>query len=182
MNAEAGEPFDLATGPMLRVKLLRLGDEDHVVLLTMHHIVSDGWSMGVLTREVAALYAAYSQGEESPLAELPVQYADFAVWQRGWLRGEELERQLGYWRTQLSELRVLELPADHARPVVQSYEGASVGFSLSAEVSTQLKELSRREGVTLFMTLLAAFQALLSRYSGQRRHRGGHTDRRTHAP
>ena len=124
--------------------------------------------MGVLIREVAALYEAYSQGEESPLTELPIQYGDFAVWQRDWLQGEVLERQLGYWRGQLGELPVLELPADRARPALQSYEGASVGFRLSAEVSAGLKELSRREGVTLFMTLLAAFQALLSRYSGQK--------------
>ena len=168
VNAESNEPFDLATGPMLRVRLLRLGDDDHVVLLTMHHIASDGWSMGVLTKEVATLYATYSQGEESSLTELPVQYGDFAVWQRGWLQGEELERQLSYWRAQLRELPLLELPVDHARPSIQSYDGASVGFRLSAEVSAALKELSRREGVTLFMTLLAAFQALLSRYSGQR--------------
>src|SRR6185312_5771272 len=167
VTAERREPFDLTTGPMLRVKLLRLSDEDHVVLLTMHHIVSDGWSVGLLIKEVATLYAAYSQGDESPLPELPVQYGDFAVWQRGWLQGEELERQLGYWRAQLSELPVLELPPDYARPALQSYDGAYVGFRLSPEVSAQLKELSRREGVTLFMTLLAAFQALLSRYSGQ---------------
>ena len=168
VNGEASEPFDLATGPMLRVKLLRVSDEDHVVLLTMHHIVSDGWSMGVLTREVASLYAAYSHNDETPLTELPVQYGDFAVWQRGWLQGGELERQLSYWRAQLSELPVLELPTDHSRPSIQSYDGASIGFRLSPEVSAGLKELSRREGVTLFMTLLAAFQVLLSRYSGQR--------------
>src|SRR5262249_13715177 len=167
MRTESSEPFDLADGPMLRVKLLRLGDEDHVVLLTMHHIASDGWSMGVLIKEVAALYAAYSRGEESPLTELPVQYADFAVWQRDWLQGGELERQLSYWRRQLSELPVLELPTDHARPAMQSYEGASLGFRLSAEVSAGLKELSRCEGATLFMTLLAAFQTLVHRYSGQ---------------
>ena len=168
VNAEASEPFDLATGPMLRVKLLRLGDEDHVVLLTMHHIASDGWSMGVLIKEVATLYAAYIQGEASPLPELAVQYGDFAVWQRGWLQGEELERQLGYWREQLSgELPTLELPADRPRPALQSYRGAHLGFRLSAEVSAGLKELGRREGTTLFMTLLAAFQTLLHRYSGQ---------------
>ena len=167
-TVESSEPFDLANGPMLRVKLLRLSDEEHVVLLTMHHIAGDGWSMGVLTREVATLYAAYSQGEESTLAELPVQYGDFAVWQRGWLQGAELERQLAYWREQLGgELPVLELPADRPRPAMQSYRGAHTGFRLSPEVSAGLKELSRREGVTLFMTLLAAFQTLLHRYSGQ---------------
>ena len=166
--AEKREPFDLATGPMLRVKLLRLSDEEHVVLLTMHHIVTDGWSMDVFTKEVATLYEAYSQGTESPLTELPIQYSDFAVWQRGWLQGEELERQLTYWRRQLGgELPVLELPADRARPAMPSYRGAQAGFRLSPEVSAGLKELSRREGVTLFMTLLAAFQTLLHRHSGQ---------------
>jgi surfactin family lipopeptide synthetase A len=167
-TAESQELFDLAQGPLLRVKLLRLGNEEHAVLLTMHHIVSDGWSMGVLIKEVATLYEAYSQGEESPLTELPVQYGDFAVWQRGWLQGEELERQLGYWREQLGgTLPVLELPTFRARPAVQSHRGSQLGLRLSPEVSAGLKELSRREGVTLFMTLLAAFQTLLYRYSGQ---------------
>ena len=168
VTAESSEPFDLATGPMLRVKLLRLSAEDHVVLLTMHHIVSDGWSMGVLIKEVATLYATYSQGADSPLTELPIQYSDYAIWQRGWLQGEELERQLTYWREQLGgELPVLELPTDHARPAMPSYRGAHLGFRLSPELSEALKELSRREGATLFMTLLAAFQTLLHRYSGQ---------------
>jgi amino acid adenylation domain-containing protein len=167
IEAESREPFDLAHGPMLRVKLLRLSEQDHVVLLTMHHIVSDGWSMGVLIKEVATLYSAYSQGGESPLRELPVQYGDFAVWQRGWLQGDELERQLAYWREQLQALPVLELPTDRARPAVQSYRGAQLTFRLSPEVSAGLRELSRREGVTQFMTLLAAFQVLLSRYTGQ---------------
>jgi Condensation domain/Phosphopantetheine attachment site len=167
-TAERREPFDLAQGPMLRVKLLRLSDEEHVVLLTMHHIVSDGWSLGVLIKEVATLYEAYSKGHESPLTELPIQYSDFALWQRGWLQGEELERQLAYWRKQLGGvLPVLELPTDRVRPAVPSYRGAQLSFRLSPEVSAGLKELSRREGVTLFMTLLAAFQTLLHRYSGQ---------------
>src|SRR6185369_11718513 len=167
-SAESSEPFELAHGPLLRVKLLRLSDQEQVVLLTMHHIVSDGWSMGVLIREVATLYAAYSQGFESPLAELSIQYKDFAIWQREWLQGKELEQQLGYWRDQLAgELPVLELPADGARPAVSSYCGAQLAFSLRSEISAELKELSRREGVTLFMTLLAAFQTLLHRYSGQ---------------
>ena len=167
-SAESLEPFDLVRGPLLRVKLLRLSDEEHVVLLTMHHIVSDGWSMGVLIKEVTTLYEVYSQGGESPLTELPIQYKDFAIWQRKWLQGEELERQLGYWREQLvGELPALDLPTDRARPAVSSYRGAQLGFRLSPEVSAGLKELSRREGVTLFMTLLAAFQTLLHRYSGQ---------------
>ena len=168
VTLESGEPFDLASGPLLRAKLLRLSAEEHVVLLTMHHIVGDGWSMGVLIKKVAALYAAYSQGDESPLPELAVQYGDFAVWQRGWLQGEELEQQLVYWRRQLSgDLPTLELPTDRPRPAMQSYRGANLGFRLSPEVSAGLKELSRREGATLFMTLLAAFQTLLHRYSGQ---------------
>ena len=167
-SAESREPFDLAHGPMLRVKLLRLSDDDHVVMLTMHHIASDGWSMDVLTKEVSALYEAYNEGKESPLAELPIQYADFAVWQRGWLQGEELERQLAYWRRQLGgELPVLELPTDRERPAMPSHSGAQMSFRLSLEVSAGLKELSRRKGVTLFMTLLAAFQTLLHRLSGQ---------------
>src|SRR6185312_11698252 len=168
VSAENREPLDLETGPMLRVKLLRLGAEEHVVLLTMHHIVSDGWSLGVLIKEVATLYETYSRDAEATLPELAIQYSDYAIWQRGWLQGEELERQLGYWREQLGgELPVLELPTDHARPALPSYRGAHLGFRLSAEVSAGLKELSRREGVTLFMTLLAAYQTLLHRYSGQ---------------
>ena len=166
--AEEREPFDLATGPMLRVKLLRLSDEEHVVLLTMHHIVSDAWSLGVLIKEVTSLYEAFTKGMESPLPELEVQYVDFALWQRGWLQGEELERQLDYWREQLGgEVPALELPTDHTQPAVPSNRGAQERFRLSDETTTALRELSRREGVTLFMTLLAAFQTLLHRYSGQ---------------
>src|SRR6185312_10779784 len=164
MIAESSEPFDLAHGPMLRVKLLRLSEAEHVILLTMHHIVSDGWSAGLLIKEVGTLYEAYSQGEQSPLSELPVQYGDFAVWQRGWLQGDELERQLGYWREQLGgELPALELPTDRPRSVLQSHRGGHQQFGLGAEITAQLRELSRREGVTLFMTLLAAFQILLQR-------------------
>ncbi|MFL6286655.1 MAG: non-ribosomal peptide synthetase, partial [Pyrinomonadaceae bacterium] len=165
---EARLPFDLSRGPLLRAQLLRLGEEEHVALLTMHHIVSDGWSMGVLVREVAALYEAYSEGRESPLAELPVQYADYAVWQRGWLQGEVLDRQMSYWREQLGgALPILNLPTDRPRPAVQSYRGAHESFTLPAELSERLNELSKQEGVTLYMTMLAAFQLLLSRYSGQ---------------
>src|SRR5262249_13274985 len=132
------------------------------------HIVSDGWSMGLLIKEVATLYGAYSEGEASPLPEPPVQYGDFAVWQRGWLQNEELERQLAYWRGQLgTSLPVLNLPTDRPRPAVQTFRGDRLGLWLPDELSAGLKELSRREGVTLFMTLLAAFQILLQRYSGQ---------------
>jgi acyl carrier protein len=168
VQREALQPFDLATGPLLRATLLRLGAEEHVLLFTMHHIVSDGWSMGLLVREVAALYKAYQSGEESPLEELAVQYADYAVWQREWLAGEVLEEQLEYWRRQLAGApAVLELPADRPRPRVQSYRGATSEFRLSAELTAGLKELSRRSGVTLFMTLLAGFEVLLWRLSGQ---------------
>jgi amino acid adenylation domain-containing protein len=168
INAEAQTPFDLGAGPLLRVSLLHLAEDEHVVLLTMHHIISDGWSMSVLIREVSALYESYSRGEASPLPELAVQYADFAVWQRGWLSGEVLERQMGYWREQLGgELPVLELPADHPRSAKESWRGESVSFEVRAELTARLREVSREHGVTMFMLLLAAWQVLLSRYSGQ---------------
>jgi amino acid adenylation domain-containing protein len=166
-DEEASAPFDLTAGPLLRVKLLRLTEDEHVLLLTMHHIVSDGWSMGVLVREMSALYAAYSSGEEPALDELPIQYADFAVWQREWLQGETLERQLSYWREHLRGAPpVLELPTDRPRPAVQTYAGSSVSVILGPELAERLRELSRREGATLFMTLLAAFNVLLSRWAG----------------
>ena len=164
---EARRPFNLANGPLLRAKLLRLDEEDHVALLVIHHIVFDGWSMGVLVKEFAALYEAYSQGRRSPLDELPIQYADFAVWQREWLGGEILEAQLAYWRRQLTGLPILNLPTDHPRSVIQTYRGAMESLLLPASLTDSLKELSQRHGVTLFMTLLAAFQTLLMRYTGQ---------------
>src|SRR6185369_14352836 len=161
-------PFDLEKGPMLRTTLLRLTEQEHIVVFTTHHIISDGWSMSVLVKEVSMLYAAFSRGEQSPLPELAIQYADFAVWQREWLRDETLEQQLSYWREQLSGAPpVLELPSDRPRPAMQSYRGASHSFRINPEVSAGLKALSRSEGATLFMTLLAAFKVLLSRYSGQ---------------
>jgi acyl carrier protein len=166
-DEEAALPFDLSGGGLLRVRVLRVDEEEHVVLLTTHHIVSDGWSMGVLIREVGELYAAYSEGLESPLPELNIQYADYAKWQREWLQGEVLEKQLSYWRGQLSGLEPLELPTDRPRPAVQTYKGKHQTFTLSREVSERLKELSQQEGATLFMVLLAGFQLLLSRYSGQ---------------
>jgi acyl carrier protein len=165
--AESREPFNLSYGPLPRARLLRLAADEHVLLVTMHHIVSDGWSMGVLVREVSALYEAYCAGAESPLPELAIQYADFAVWQRQWLSGTVLEAQLSYWREQLRGLSTLELPTDRVRPAVQSYMGATAGFALDQEDTAALRELSRREGATMFMVLLAAFQVLLSRYSGQ---------------
>ncbi|MCY1078721.1 non-ribosomal peptide synthetase [Archangium lansingense] len=165
---EARKAFDLANGPLLRATLVRMSDSEHVLLLTMHHIVSDGWSMGVLVREVAALYEAFSAGRPSPLPELPVQYADYAVWQRGWLQGEALDAQLSWWRKHLEGApTALELPTDFQRPSVQSFRGAAVPVQLSRPVSEALKALCQKEGVTPFMALLAAYQLLLSRYSGQ---------------
>ncbi|WP_437667767.1 amino acid adenylation domain-containing protein [Sorangium sp. So ce1182] len=165
---EAQKPFDLAKGPLLRTTLLRLGEQEHVLLLTLHHIVSDGWSLGVLVRELGALYEAFSNGVASPLPELPIQYADYAVWQRAWLSGEVLEAQLAYWKKQLSGApSALELPTDRPRPAVRTSRGAALPVTLPRELSTALAALSRREGVTLFMTLLAAFQVLLHRYTGQ---------------
>ena len=164
---EAQAPFDLERGPLLRVRLLRLGEQAHWLLLTLHHIVTDGWSSGVLARELSVLYGAYCRGEPSPLPELPVQYADYAVWQREWLQGAVLDEQLGYWKRALAEMPALELPADRPRPAVTSYRGGRVALELGDELTRALKELGRREGATLFMTLLAAFQVLLYRYSGQ---------------
>ncbi len=165
---EARRPFDLGRWPLVRAMLFRLREDDHVLVVTMHHIVSDGWSMGVLTEELAALYTAFSKGEPSPLAELPIQYADFVAWQREALKGEALKAHLEYWGRQLGgELSPLELPADRPRSQAQSFRGAVLNFNLPREISGQLKALSQREGVTLYMTLLAAFQALLSRYTGQ---------------
>ncbi|HEX8720181.1 MAG TPA: amino acid adenylation domain-containing protein, partial [Pyrinomonadaceae bacterium] len=167
-RAEARRPFDLERAPLLRVTLIQLADSEHVLLLTLHHIVSDGWSMGVLVSEVSALYAAYSSGAPSPLAELPIQYADYAAWQREWLEGENLERQLAYWRENLAGAPpALALPYDRRRPSVPSYRGESLAVRIDAELTGALKRLSRQEGATLFMTLLAAFQALLHRYTGQ---------------
>src|SRR5215211_1595978 len=160
-------PFDLQRGPLVRTKLVRLDQEEHLLILTMHHIVSDGWSMGVFWRELGALYEAFSRGEPSPLAELSIQYADYALWQRRWLTGEVLEEQLGYWKDQLAELPTLELPTDHPRPPVQTHRGARQTLVLSRSLTEALKELARGEGVTLFMVLLGAFQVLLSRYAGQ---------------
>ncbi|MEW5927747.1 MAG: non-ribosomal peptide synthase/polyketide synthase [Gemmatimonadota bacterium] len=165
---EAARPFDLAAGPLLRVAAIRLDEAEWGVLFTLHHIVSDGWSRGVLVRELSELYGALSAGREPELPELPVQYADYAAWQRAWLAGEALESRLGWWREKLAGAPpLLELPTDRPRPQVQDPRGASVRVGLSAEVSAGLRALSRREGATAFMALLAAWQLLLSRYSGQ---------------
>ncbi len=160
-------PFDLATGPLFRSALFTLGAEHHVLLLLVHHIVSDGWSFGILLEELAALYTAYRSGRESPLPELPVQYVDFAAWQREWLQGEALEVQLLYWRDRLSDAPLLDFPTDHPRPPEQSLRGAKRTVILPTALTEKLKQLSLDHGATLFMTLLAAFKALLQRYCGQ---------------
>ncbi|HLL47781.1 MAG TPA: condensation domain-containing protein, partial [Longimicrobiaceae bacterium] len=167
-GAEASRPFDLARGPLLRGTLIRLAGDDHVLCFNLHHIVSDGWSMQVLVREVSALYAAFSRGEAPRLPELPVQYADFAVWQRAWLSGETLEAQIGYWREHLAGAPpLLEVSTDRPRTFGQSPRAESHAFALPAQLSHGLRERSRREGTTLFMTVLAGWQALLGRYAGQ---------------
>ncbi len=163
----ARTPFDLVHGPLLRTKLLRLGDEDHVLLFAMHHIISDGWSNTILVREVTTLYEAFNAGLPSPLPELSVQYADYAMWQREWLKGEVLEEHLAYWQQQLASAPPLELPTDRPRPAVQTFNGAGLSFMLSRDLYTALSALSRRAGTTLYMTLLSAFALLMSRYSGQ---------------
>jgi amino acid adenylation domain-containing protein len=165
---EARRPFDLAAGPLFRPVLLRVADDDHLLVLAQHHVVSDGWSMGVLFRELGALYAAAVQGAPSPLPELPVQYADYAVWQRGWLVGETLERQVAYWRDALAGAPpLLELPTDRPRSGARSAAGAPHRFPLPAAAVDGLRAAARAEGTTLFMTLLAAWQLLLSRYARQ---------------
>ncbi|HST58815.1 MAG TPA: condensation domain-containing protein, partial [Longimicrobium sp.] len=164
---EAALPFDLAAGPLFRPLLLRLGEQEHVLLLAMHHVVTDAWSGHLFLREVATLYEAFRTGQPSPLPELPVQYGDFALWQRRTVQGEMLERQVEYWKRQLAGApAALDLPADHPRPAVASYRGASVPAYARPEVLERLRGVARSEGATLFMVLLAAFQALLGRYAG----------------
>nr|WP_227028209.1 non-ribosomal peptide synthetase [Corallococcus soli] len=165
---EARTPFDLEQGPLLRVLLLKLAPTEHVLVLTKHHIISDGWSTGVLVREMGALYTAFSQGLPSPLPELAVQYADHSLWQRGWLQGEVLEQQLGYWRGQLGgSAPYLDLPTDHPRPAKQSFQAAKQDVVLSRELSEALETLAKQASATPYMLLLAAFKLLLHRYSGQ---------------
>src|SRR5216684_389736 len=162
------ERFVLETGPVMRVRVVKLGEQEHVLLLTLHHIVSDGWSVGIMVREFSELYEGYAEGRESRLEEPRLQYADYAVWQREWLKGEVLEEQLSYWRVELKGLEVLELPTDYGRPAQASHRGGLVPFRLSEELTRGLRGVSQEQGVTLFMTLLAGFQVLLARYSGQK--------------
>jgi amino acid adenylation domain-containing protein len=167
-NEEAARPFDLERGPLIRANLLRLDEEDHRMLVTLHHIICDGWSLGVFLRELTELYGAYSQSKPSPLSELEVQYADFAHWQRQWLRDDVLSEQLSSWEKQLGgELPTLHLRADHPRPAVQTYRGATHPLEISKNLTESLKAVSRRHEATLFMTLLAAFKTLLYRFTGQ---------------
>ncbi|MEI2579454.1 amino acid adenylation domain-containing protein [Scytonema sp. PRP1] len=164
----ASQPFDLAVGPLLQFTLLQLDEQEYIFLLKMHHIIYDGWSLNIFIRELSQLYEAYTQGLSYPLAELPIQYADFALWQRQWLQGDVLQKQLSYWQKQLADAPgLLSLPTDRPRPSVQTYHGAHQEFALSKELTVALQQLSQKESTTLFMTLLAAFQILLWRYSGQ---------------
>jgi len=164
---ESQSSFDLATGPLFRAVLIQLADDQHVLTLTMHHIISDGWSVGVLTRELAQLYTAFSSGQVSPLPELRIQYADYACWQQQWFQGDAMASQLTFWKQQLADLPTLELATDRSRRAVQTYHGATQTIVLPSDLTEPLRQLSRELGATLYMTMLAAFEALLGRYSGQ---------------
>ncbi|MBV9494203.1 MAG: amino acid adenylation domain-containing protein [Acidobacteria bacterium] len=167
-NAEARRPFDLVKGPLMRTVVVRLSEEEHLLVFNFHHIAVDGWSFSVLYRELGALYEAYQQGKPSPLTELPIQYADFALWQREWLQGDVLKGQLDYWTERLAgNLPILEIPADRPRPAKQSYRGDVVRITIPPELVEAAKQRSREEGVTLFMTFLAALKTLLFRTTGQ---------------
>ncbi|WP_256671473.1 condensation domain-containing protein, partial [Pseudomonas sp. PB106] len=168
INEQLHLPFDLQTGPLLRASLLRLADDDHVLAVTVHHIAADGWSMRVMVEELVQLYSGFAQGRQVSLDELPVQYADYAIWQRHWMEAGERERQLAYWKEQLgTDHSVLQLPTDFPRPSVQSFRGQRLDVTLDNTLAAGLKSLAQREGLTVFMVLLASFQALLHRYSGQ---------------
>ncbi len=167
-TGEALTPFDLHRGPLFRAQLLRLGERDHILLLTMHHIISDGESVGILTKELATLYSAFTINKPSPFGELPIQYADFARWQRERLRGETMREQLNYWKNQLDGVvPVIDLPTDRPRPAVKTHRGAAEYVEIPASLTRALKHLSRTEQVTLFITLLSAFKVLLYRLSAQ---------------
>jgi amino acid adenylation domain-containing protein len=167
-DQDAREPFSLEKGPLLRASMLVLGAEDHVLLFNVHHIVCDGWSLALLFHEMSEIYRAFAADRPSPLPDIPIQYPDYTLWQRDWLQGEELERQLGYWRDRLGgELPVLELPGDRGRPPLQTFRGGWLKFHLSKELTDGVAALARREGISLYMTLLAAFKVLLHRLSGQ---------------
>ncbi|QSV52967.1 MAG: amino acid adenylation domain-containing protein [Dolichospermum sp. UKL201] len=161
------QPFDLANESLITATLLLLSETENILIVCMHHIVSDGWSIGIFVKELTALYNAYAQGQPTPLAPLEIQYADFALWQRNWLQGDVLQRQLSYWQQQLQDApALLALPTDRPRPAIQTFNGAHIEFALSSELTTKLTKLSQEQGVTLFMTLLAAYDTLLYRYTG----------------
>ncbi|MCQ9473790.1 condensation domain-containing protein, partial [Pseudomonas alliivorans] len=165
---EVQRPFDLERGPLLRVKMLHPGRDEHVLILTQHHIVSDGWSMPIMVKELVRLYEGFSQGHDVQLAELTRQYADYALWQRRWMEAGEQARQLAYWKQQLGDAQpILELPADRPRPALQSHAGARLAIELDEALIEGLKNVARQQGVSLFMVLLASFQSLLHRHSGQ---------------
>jgi hypothetical protein len=162
------QPFDMTQAPLFRLKLFRLDLEKHFLLVLVHHTIGDGWSLGVLLRELITLYQAITTNTPAHLPELPIQYADFVHWQRDWMQGEVLKKQLSYWKKQLGgELPILELPIDHPRAARQTFSGGTHYFELSTNLTKALKEISRQEDISLFMTLLTAFQILLHRYSGQ---------------
>jgi amino acid adenylation domain-containing protein len=167
VTQEAQQPFNLATDLLIRVKLLQLAEAEYLLIINLHHIVSDGWSIGVLIKEISTLYTAFTNNKPSPLPELAIQYADFAHWQRELLKGKELETQLAFWRKQLTGISRLDLPSDRPRPATQSYKGGTQRLQLPKDLSARLEALSQQEGVTLFMTLLAAFKILLYRYTQQ---------------
>ncbi|MFJ4157612.1 amino acid adenylation domain-containing protein, partial [Pseudomonas sp. NPDC089752] len=168
VEAESLRPFDLQHGPLLRIRLLHLGEQEHVLLLTLHHIVSDGWSMNVLIEEFSRCYDAFAAGERPHLPALPIQYVDYALWQRRWLEAGELERQLAYWQATLGDQQpVLELPLDHARPATPSFRGNRLEFAIDSDLAEQLRSFARQHNLTLFMLLLAGFGLLLQRYTGQ---------------
>ena len=162
------QPFDLERGPLVRATLLKVSAEEHYLIVALHHIIGDAWSLGIFMSELSALYHAFNAGRPSPLAELPIQYADFAAWQREWMQGEVMRRQLGYWKEKLADLPpALRLPTDHPRPSVLTHRGGALCLPMSERLTGELNDLCRREGVTLFMALLAAFDVLLYKYTGQ---------------
>ncbi|NEO01305.1 MAG: non-ribosomal peptide synthetase, partial [Moorea sp. SIO3I7] len=168
LQKENQQQFNIEKDPPIRAKLFKLGEKENILLVTLHHIASDGWSVSVFAKELSACYQALVTGQPSPLPELPVQYVDFAVWQRNWLQGSVLETQLDYWKEKLKELPQLQLPTDHPRPATETFQGGEQTFSLSAPLTAKLNKISQEQSVTLFMTLLAAFKVLLYRYSGQK--------------
>ena len=168
VEQEAAKPFDLGIAPLLRGVLVRLEEREHILALSIHHIVVDEWSMGVLQQEMALLYAAYVQGQESPLQEMPMQYADYTLWQAQWLKGEVFVRQMEYWKRQLAGMpELLELPTDKPRPTIPLHRGSTEVATIAGEYWEKMKWFSRQEGASVFMTVLAIYQVLLLRYSGQ---------------